>query len=66
MTMDVTVVKLAQGHRELTPPKELEVLFDDPPLVGNERREESAIIDGTVEIYKCARCDHAPVRSDVP
>ena len=51
---------------KITPPKELEFLFDDPPLVGNERREERAIIDGTVEIYKCARCDHAPIRSDVP
>ena len=25
---------------KITPPKELEVLFDDPPLVGNERRED--------------------------
>jgi hypothetical protein len=51
---------------KITPPKELEVLFDDPPLVRNERREKRAIIDGTVEIYKCARSDHAPIRSDVP
>ena len=51
---------------KITLPKELEVLFDDPPLVGNERREERAIIDGTVESYKCARYDHAPIRSDIP
>jgi hypothetical protein len=25
---------------KIKPPKELEVLFDDPPLVGNERRED--------------------------
>ena len=25
---------------QIKPPKELQVFFDDPPLVGNERRED--------------------------